>query len=289
MQEEVRRAPLLVVDGDNLAHRAYHAIPKSVRAAGGRPLNAIVGWTNMLLAVWETEQPRGVFVAWDTLGVPTYRHKLWPAYQAGRVFEPELLEQLETLPALAAAFGFGVGKQAGYEADDLMAAAVAEEDRLNGTSLVLTNDRDAYQLVSESVTVLTPRKSIADLVRIGPAEVVERLGVLPEQVPDYKALAGDPSDNVPGARGIGPKTAAALLLRYGSLDKIIEAHAAARDQEEMGQLLNFRDVVRMKANLPVSLPPSGPPAWTEAAGFLKELGADALARRVGQRAERLPL
>src|ERR687883_460369 len=226
MTTDVAEAPLLIVDGDNLAHRAYHSIPKTVKGAGGRPINAIVGWTNMVLYLWDTEQPRALFAAWDTLGVETYRHKLWPDYQAGRVFDRAILEQLDVLPEVAAAFGFGVGKLAGYEADDFMAAAARAETRRGGHSLLLTTDRDAYQLVSDSVTVLAPRAGVRDLMRIGPEEVVQRMGVLPEQIPDFKALAGDASDNIPGAKGIGPKAAASLLLQYGTLEAVLEARAS---------------------------------------------------------------
>src|SRR5215472_1042450 len=218
--------PLLVIDGDNLAHRAYHSMPKSLRSADGRlPINAIVGWTNMLMTVWDSQQPRSIYVAWDTLGVDTYRHKLWPTYQGGRVFDDAIVRQLDLLPSVAASFGFGVGKKAGYEADDFMAAAAHAETRRGGHSLLLTTDRDAYQLVSDSVTVLAPRSGVRDLVHIGPEQVVERMGVLPEQVPDYKALAGDSSDNIPGAKGIGPKAASSLLLQFGTLDAILEARA----------------------------------------------------------------
>ncbi|HLQ35518.1 MAG TPA: 5'-3' exonuclease [Chloroflexota bacterium] len=278
--------PLLLIDGDNLAHRAYHAIPNTVRGAGGRSINAIVGWTNMLLFMWEAEQPRAVYVAWDTLGVPTYRHKLWPDYQGGRVFDRELLWQLEVLPNVSRAFGFGVGKQAGYEADDFLAAAALAEVERGGKTVILSNDRDLFQLASDDVTVLWPRKGISDIVRVGPREVVERLGVLPEQVPDYKALAGDPSDNIPGARGIGPKSAAELLLHYGTLDRVLEADAkglAAQGQ----QLLAFREMTCLCTDVDVELPESGPPTWAAAAAKLRELGAEALAKRIQERAERL--
>src|SRR5215813_1564670 len=163
--------PLLIIDGDNLAHRAYHSMPKSLKSADGRPINAIVGWTNMLIFLWESEQPRSIFTAWDTLGVDTYRHKLWPAYQAGRHFDHAIVRQLDWLPDVARAFGFGVGKKPGYEADDFMAAAAIAETGRGGHSLLLTTDRDAYQLVSDSVTVLAPRSGVRDLVRISPAQV----------------------------------------------------------------------------------------------------------------------
>ncbi len=134
--------------------------------------------------------------------------------------------------------------------------------------------------------MLWPRKGISDIVRVGPREVVERLGVLPEQVPDYKALAGDSSDNIPGARGIGPKAAAELLLRYGTLDRVLEADArglAAQGQ----QLLAFREMTCLRTDVAVELPESGPPNWAAAAARLRELGAEALAKRVEERASRL--
>jgi DNA polymerase-1 len=268
--------PLLIVDGDNLAHRAYHSTPKTVTGTGGAPINAIVGFVNMLVALWNKEQPRSVFVAWDTLGVETYRHKLWPPYQSGRVFDREIVQQLEMLPTLCQAFEFGVGKQAGYEADDMMAAAAKAEVARGGTCLLLTTDRDAYQLVSDHVTVLAPRRGSRELQRIGPHEVVAELGVLPEQVPDFKALSGDSSDKIPGARGIGPKSAAALLLRHGTLENALKSWGRP---EEVEQIRKFREVVTMRPDVPVELP-DGPPDWKGGADALRVLGATNLADRV---------
>jgi 5'-3' exonuclease len=279
--------PLLLIDGDNLAHRAYHSIPSAVRGANGEPINSIVGWTNMLLGLWDLEQPRAVFVAWDTLGIPTYRHKLWPDYQGGRVFDRELIQQLNQLPEVCQAFSFGVGKGPGFEADDYLASAALAEARRGGSSLILTNDRDAFQLASEGVTILWPRKGITDIVRVDPQEVVARFGVLPEQVPDYKALAGDSSDNIPGARGIGPKSAAELLLRHGTLDRVLEADAKGL-AAQAEQLLAFREMTRLHADLEVSLPQTGAPNWLSGAEKLRSLGAEGLAKRVEERAGRLP-
>jgi DNA polymerase-1 len=259
-------------------------MPKSLKSADGRPINAFIGWTNMLLTLWEAEQPRSIFVAWDTLSVPTYRHELWPAYQAGRVFDRALIQQLDLLPGLAAAFGFGVGKGPGFEADDYMASAAVAETARGGHSLLLTTDRDAYQLVSESVMVLAPRAGVRDLVRIGPQQVVERMGVLPEQVPDFKSLAGDASDNIPGAKGIGPKAAASLLLKYGTLEAVLEARAETIPAPIAEQLRTFKRVVSMHSDLSVELPATGPPNWTAAAAELRRLGAENLAERVGARA-----
>ncbi|MBV9596862.1 MAG: hypothetical protein JOZ87_08355 [Chloroflexi bacterium] len=278
--------PLLIIDGDNLAHRAYHSMPKTLKSSDGRPINAIVGWTNMLMTLWDNERPRSMFVAWDTLGVDTYRHKLWPTYQGGRVFDDAILKQLDLLPSLAAAFGFGVGKQPGYEADDFMAAAAQAETARGGRSLLLTTDRDAYQLVCDSVTVLAPRSGVRDLVRIGPQQVVERMGVLPEQVPDYKALAGDASDNIPGARGIGPKAAASLLLKYGTLEAILEARQDTLGPPLGDQLRVFKEIVCMRPqDLSVTLPKTAPPNYEAAAQRLQELGASNSAERLSARAQ----
>ena len=268
--------PLLIIDGDNLAHRAYHSTPKTVTAPDGSPINAFVGFVSMLVNLWQKEQARAIFVAWDTLGVDTYRNKLWPPYQGGRVFEPEIRRQLEHFPTLCEAFAFGVGKQAGYEADDLMAAATMKEVDQGGTCLLLTTDRDAYQLVSERVTVLSPRRGARDLDRIGPHQVVERMGVLPEQVPDFKALSGDNSDKIPGIKGIGPKSAAMLLLRHGTLDAVLEAWSHPAEAEKA---LLFREVVQMRPDVPVALP-VGPPDWQSGAEALRLLGASTLAARV---------
>ena len=276
---------LLVIDGDNLAHRAYHSMPKSLRSSDGRPINAIVGWTNMLVTLWENEQPRSVFTAWDTLFVDTYRHKLWPTYQAGRVFDDAIVRQLDLLPTLAKAFGFGVGKGAGYEADDFMAAAAIAETRRGGRSLLLTTDRDAYQLVSDHVTVLAPRAGVRDLMRIGTEQVVERMGVLPEQIPDFKALAGDASDNIPGAKGIGPKAAAALLLKYGTLESVLEARKDTIPASLADQLRSFKRIVSMQpGEVTVQLPETAPPNWAAAADRLAELGAANLSERIAARA-----
>ena len=269
--------PLLIVDGDNLAHRAYHSTPKTVTGADGAPINAVVGFVGMLVGVWSQERPRAVFVAWDTLGVETYRHRLWPSYQSGRVFEPEIVRQLGLLPALCAAFGFGVGQRAGSEADDLMAAAAGAEADRGGTCLLLTTDRDAFQLVSDRVTVLSPRRGVRELERIGPQEVVARLGVPPERVPDFKALSGDSSDVIPGLRGVGPKTAAALLREHGTLEDALAARGRPGETE---LALTFREVVRLRPDVPVRLPPSGPPDWSGGAAALRSLGARTSADRV---------
>ena len=187
------RRPLLVIDGDNFAHRSYHALPKSIRRTGNHGGGAIVGFANFLLRLYESERPRAVLVGWDTLSAPTYRQTLFPAYQGGRQFDSELVEQLEILPEFVVACGFASAKEPGYEADDFLAAAAAAETRRNGRTLVATGDRDAFQLASATVTILHPVRA-GEMARIGPAEVRERYGVEPVQVPDFIALRGDSTD-----------------------------------------------------------------------------------------------
>jgi DNA polymerase-1 len=275
--------PLLIVDGDNLAHRAYHSTPKSVTGRDGLPLNAVTGFFGMLIRIWAEEKPRAAFIAWDTLGLEgrTYRHHLLPEYQGGRVFDREIVQQLEMLPTLCQACGLGVGKRAGSEADDLMAAAAAAEVARGGTCLLLTTDKDSYQLVSDKVTILAPRRGTRELDRIGPHQVVERLGVLPEQVPDFKALSGDSSDKIPGLRGVGPKSAAALLLKHGSLESVLESWGRPEDVE---LALKFREVARMRPDIPVELP-DGPPDWASGAEALRLLGAGTIVDRVAALAD----
>jgi DNA polymerase-1 len=270
--------PLLAIDGDSLAHRAYHALPKSIRGAGGRPANALVGFANFLLRLWDSEAPRAVLVGWDSLETPTYRHEALPEYQSGREFEDAILEQLGILPDLVDSFGFATAKAPGYEADDFLAAAATKVD---GPVLVATSDRDAFQLVSDRVTILQPVRGVTELTRIGPAEVRERYGVEPEQVPDFIALRGDSSDKIPGAPGVGPKKAADVLRQYGTLEAALEA---GRFSPFADDLRLYRRIAQMDAEAP--LPPivDQEPTWDRAAEKAEELGLRALAGRLEERA-----
>src|SRR5437763_5728309 len=269
--------PLLIVDGDSLAHRAYHALPKTFRRAEGKPGNALLGFSNFIVRLWQAEDPRAVLVGWDSLDTPTYRHELFAGYQAGRVFDEDLLEQLDLLPELVRAFGFGAAKAPGYEADDFLAAAVQKEEKRGGTALVATSDRDAFQLASAQTTILQPVRGVSELARIGPAEVRERYGVDPAQVPDFIALRGDPSDKIPGARGIGAKKAADLLREYGSLDALL---AAGRFGAEAEDLLLYRRIATLDASAPIPPLIDQSPTWAEASTFASQLGLDRLAARL---------
>ncbi len=269
--------PLLIVDGDSFAHRSYHALPKSIRRADGRPAGLLTGVGNLLVRLWEEEQPRAVLVAWDTLTVPTYRHEALASYQGGRVFDADLLEQLDLAPQLVEAMGFSFAKAAGYEADDFLAAGVAFEEARGGDALVASGDRDTFQLVSERTSVLQPQKGGGALARIGPAEVRERYGVDPKQVPDFIALRGDPSDKIPGARGVGAKTAASLLAQYGTLEAAL---AAGRFAAEAEALRLYRHVATMDAEAPLPPLEDQEPTWDRAAVLADTWGLGRLAGRL---------
>jgi DNA polymerase I len=271
------KRPLLVIDGDSLAHRAYHALPKSIRRAEKKPANALVGFSNFLLRLWEAEQPRAVFVGWDTLFVPTYRHELFAGYQGGREFDQELLDQLDLLPDVVRSFGFATAKAEGYEADDFLAAAVKQEEERQGESLVVTSDRDSFQLASPLTTILQPTRGVSELARVGPAEVRERYGVEPEQVPDFIALRGDPSDKLPGARGVGPKTAASLLTQYGTLEAMLEE---GRFEAQAEELRIYRRMATLDASAPLPPLEDQTPQWAEASSFVRGLGMNAQADRI---------
>ena len=268
--------PLLVIDGDSFAHRAYHGLPKSIRRHGNRGGGAIVGFANFLLRLYESERPRAVLVGWDTLDVPTYRHQAFPAYQSGRQFDPELLDQLEVLPQLVGACGFLNAKSPGYEADDFLAAAAASEEQRGGKVIVATGDRDAFQLASESTTILQPVRA-GETARIGPAQVRERYGVEPEQVPDFIALRGDPSDKLPGAPGVGAKGAADLLRLYGCLEGAL---AHGRFKEQSDQLRLYRRIATMDKSAPLSSLRDQTPTWAKASALAQEWELNRLAERL---------
>jgi DNA polymerase-1 len=269
--------PLLAIDGDSFAHRAYHALPPSIRRADGRPGNMIVGFANMVVRLWEAEAPRAVLVGWDSLGSPTYRHEAFEGYQAGREFEADLLEQLDLLPELCRALGFATAQAPGYEADDFLAAAAGAEEARGGYCLVATSDRDAFQLASERTTILQPTRGVSELARIGPAEVRERYGVEPAQVPDFIALRGDPSDRLPGARGVGPKTAAQILREYGSLEGALEAGRFAAEAED---LRLYRRIASLDASAPLPPLEDHSSSWAEASALVREWGLNGLANRL---------
>ncbi len=239
----------------------------------------LVGTANMLLRLWELTRPRTVFVAFDSPRVPTYRHELLPGYQGGREFvhDAEFMAQLDRVPELVAALRLPFAKQEGYEADDFLAAAVAAEEAAGGTVLVFSNDRDLFQLASERTTILHPRRGVSELEWVGPAEVRERYGVEPAQVPDFIALRGDPSDRIPGASGVGPAKAAALLREHGTLEAAL---AAGRFAAEADALRAYRRIATLRADAPLPPLPDGEPDWAGGAALAERWGLRALANRL---------
>jgi DNA polymerase-1 len=270
----------MAVDGDSLAHRAFHALPKSIADGAGRPANMLVGFANMLVGLWDLERPRTVLAAWDTLTNATYRNELLPGYQSGRDFPPELVEQLDRLPELVGSFGWPSAKEAGYEADDFLAAAAAAEATDGGTALVVTSDRDSFQLASEQVTIVMPKRGISELERVGPDEVRARYGVEPEQVADFIALRGDPSDRIPGAAGVGPAKAAAVLREFGTLEAAL---AAGRFAAQADDLRLYRRVATLQADAPLPEMPDAEPDWAGASALAGAWGLKALSKRLAER------
>jgi DNA polymerase I len=217
-----------------------------------------------------------VLVGWDTLEAPTFRHQAFEAYQSGREFDDELVEQLDVLPELVVACGFANAKAAGFEADDFLAAAAVREERRGGTAVVATGDRDAFQLASPSITIVQPVRG-GGLARIGPDEVRARYGVEPPQVPDFIALRGDPSDRLPGARGVGAVGAADVLRRYGTLEAVLETGRFASQAEE---LRLYRRIATMDASAPVPPLRNQAPTWDKASALARAWELNALADRL---------
>jgi DNA polymerase-1 len=281
--------PLLIVDGDALAHRAYYALG-SVTAPDGRPIGLLQGTIAMLAGAWDAFAPRAIAFAVDSRE-ESERHALVPAYQAQRVGEvnDDLIDQLDALPALVRAFGIPAICVPPWEADDVCATLATLEEAAGGTALVLTHDRDAYQLASARTTIIRPVSGVSEVEHVDPDGVVERYGVRPDQVPDLISLRGDPSDNIPGARGIGAKTAAELLQRFTDLEGVI-ANAAtltpARSRavaEAADELRAFRTIATMQRALPIELPPTAAPDWAAGAAACAAAGMARLADRLRER------
>jgi DNA polymerase-1 len=266
----------LAIDGDSFAHRAYHALPKTIRRKGKRPAGAILGFANLLLRLYGDHKPRSVIVAWDTLEAETYRHEAFPAYQSGREFDDDIVEQLAVIPDFVTACGFANARGAGYEADDFLAAAVAREEKRNGRTLVASGDRDTFQLASPHTAILYPVRG-GGVERIGPDEVRARYGVEPRQVPDFIALRGDPSDKLPGAAGVGATGAAALIRRYGSLEALLKA---GRFPKQAAELRLYKSIATMDRKAPLPKLPDQTPTWAKAAALAHAWQLNALAGRL---------
>jgi DNA polymerase-1 len=281
--------PLLIADVPWLLYRAYFALPKSIKGSGGRPVNALLGTVNALLSAIEARPPRAV-VACFGAEQARYRVDAYPPYHAHRDPMPaELAEQWQRAPALLASFGWTVADAEELEADDAMGSFAHVEAQAGGRALLLTADRDLYQAVGERVAVLDLERGGA-FSALGPAQVLERYGIAPERVPDFIALRGDPSDGIPGAPGIGAKTAAELLRAYGTLETLLEqAEAAdagalrprtAATLRANAELLRTFKRVATLLEIDVRRPPDAPTDFAGGAAAARELGMTRLAERL---------
>ncbi len=239
-------APLLIADVPWLLYRSFFALPKSIVGADGQPVNALLGTVNAILTFYDARlsacPPDGV-VACMGAEQADYRVSLYPPYHAHRdPMPPELRAQWEIAPALLSSLGWMYATSDDLEADDVMFSHARGEEERGGRALLLTGDRDLYGAVSEQVTVAELLKG-GKHGEIGPAEVRERYGVEPEQVPDFIALRGDPSDGLPGAPGIGAKTAAELLREHGSLEVLLSA-AGADTEDSKAAAVKATQVMR---------------------------------------------
>jgi len=278
--------PLLVIDAPSMLYRAFFALPKSIKGTGGRPVNALLGTANLVIREAAEYGPRAVVLCFGAEAAH-YRVELYSGYHADRPEMPELLEpQWEASREFFSAFGWLVTEHETLEADDLLGTLAAAETAGGGTTLILTGDRDMFQCVSGSVTVLYPAKGVQGMAAIGPAEVRSRYGIDPEQVPDFIALRGDPSDGIPGAKGIGEKTAADLLRRYGTLDEVLDKaleqstpriRGALRDDRE--QILAYREMATLQ-DAGVTRPPDAPTDWAGGADAAERFGMNRLAERL---------
>lgn len=213
----------IIVDGTGLVYRGFYAIPPFLRSPEGVQTNAVFGFTNIILSLLEGQKPDYLAVAFDKKG-PTFRHKEFAAYKATRIKAPqELYDQIPLSKKVLEAFGIPLFEVDGFEADDIIATITHDLSKSPSVEcIVATGDFDLFQLVNSTTAILYPTKGFKGAEILRAADIKERYGVLPQQIPDYKGLAGDSSDNIPGVRGIGDKRAIALLEKYGTLEKIYE-------------------------------------------------------------------
>jgi DNA polymerase-1 len=217
----VRDAELFLVDGNNLAYRAFFALPEELATTEGFPTNALLGFTNMLFKLLSDYKPKGVAVAWDTR--PAERLEVASDYKADRRPTPDLLsEQFPFFRPIVEAFGYRNLEFEGWEADDVIATLATRADEAGIRTAIVSTDRDAFQLVSENVSLMMTPRGVSDVQVYTPDRVEARYGIRPDQIPDFIGLKGDTSDNIPGIPGIGDKTAGQLIAQYGSLEEVIE-------------------------------------------------------------------
>jgi 5'-3' exonuclease len=282
--------PLLAVDTPSMLFRAFYALPKTITGPDGAPVNALLGAANLIVREVEAHGPRAVVLCFGP-DAATYRTELYPAYHADRDELPdELAPQWADCEDFFGSFGWTVVASGSLEADDLLGTYARLEAEAGGRALLLTGDRDMYQCATDAVAVLYVRTGGRGAEEVGPEEVRRRYGIDPSQVPDFIALRGDPSDGLPGARGVGPKTAAELLRRHGSLEAVLDSaadeprpklRAALLDARE--ELLAFKDIATLR-DAGVERPPSRPTDWAGAAAAARARGMNRLAERLDSQA-----
>ncbi|MGI8712195.1 MAG: 5'-3' exonuclease [Solirubrobacteraceae bacterium] len=244
--------PLLAIDAPFVLYRSFFALPDSIQGAQGNPVNALLGSVNLILRIAADRRPRAIAICFGAEAA-AYRTALYPDYHAARPPVPDALQwQFEHAPALYEAFGWTTGSSPDLEADDLLGSLAAVEVAAGGRALIMTGDRDMYQCAGEQVSVVYLKQGSSGFQEVDPAEVRKRYGIEPAQVPDFIALRGDPSDGLPGAPGIGPKTAAELLSRHGTLEDVIAAadterpRVAAALREHADELRAFKDIATLR-------------------------------------------
>src|SRR6187455_2121614 len=260
-----RDSELFLVDGNNLAYRAFFALPEELATSEGFSTNALLGFGNMLFKLLADYKPRGVAVAWDTR--PVHRAAVAEAadvvYKQGRKPMPDLLrEQFPYFRPIVEAFGYRNLEFEGWEADDVIATLAHRADEAGIKTTVVSTDRDAFQLVSDNVALMMTPRGVADVHVYTPDRVFARYGVTPEQVPDFIGLKGDTSDNIPGVPGIGDKTAGQLVAQYGSLEGVLEhvdelSPARGRAlREHAEQARSSKELATMRRDLPLDCDPA---------------------------------
>jgi DNA polymerase-1 len=246
-----RDSELFLVDGNNLAYRAYFALPEELATTEGFPTNALLGFTNMLFKLLSDYKPKGVAVAWDTR--PVHRHAIAEeadvVYKEGRRPMADLLaEQFPYFRPIVEAFGYRNLEFEGWEADDVIATLATRADEAGIKTTVVSTDRDAFQLVSDNIALMMTPRGVSDVQVYTPDRVEARYGIKPEQIPDFIGLKGDTSDNIPGIPGIGDKTAGQLIAQYGSVDEVI-AHAAELSPARKKNVIEFAEQARLAKEL----------------------------------------
>ena len=277
---------LVLIDGNAILHRAYHALPP-LTTRRGEPINAVYGLVSMLLKVIQDLKPTHIAVAFDRKE-PTFRHKEFKAYQAQRPeMDRELSSQFDKARNVITSFGIPIYDKAGYEADDVL-GTLANKVKLD--VVIVTGDRDILQLVDNKVKIYMPVAGMSQGKIMGTDEVIEKMGVPPEQIADYKALVGDPSDNYPGVSGIGPKTATKLLSKYQSLEGIyknldkLEAPVATKLKAGKASAKISQKLARIVKNVPIKFDLEESRKWkvdsNQVLALFSEYGFKTLTRRV---------